>query len=233
MSGFNFSINSNESSISTSKNTRLKPYEIHHVKFDGAEIKEGTSKTGNDFKLLALNYSNENGTAELTIFWPNLEKDGIREKRTAKDGHEYESPSRWEQTKKVIEQTLEVLNPAGYEKMKELSSKFRTFDDMAKAFVTLVNKKQGEEVDIKFEGYINKQGYMQLTFPRLVAINKQGELFVSDNYIGHGNLGLTDRELKRGKDLNSAKPTTMDDSAVLSEDTDAKADDVDLNLDDL
>ncbi len=193
----NFSINSNESSISSKRNTRLKPFEIHTVTFDGAEIKSGTSKAGNEFKLLQLTFSNKNGIAEPTIFWPDLERDGIREVRTAKDGHEYETPSRWEQTKTVISQTLETLSPEGFKKMQELSSKFKTFDDMANVFVKLVNKCIGTEVDVKFNGYVNKQGYMQLTFPNIVGINKKGELFVSDNYIGHGNLGLSEYEMRK------------------------------------
>ena len=52
MNNINFSINSNESSISSKKNTRLTPFAIHTVTFAGAEIKEGTSKAGNEFKLL-------------------------------------------------------------------------------------------------------------------------------------------------------------------------------------
>lgn len=231
----NFSINSNESSISSKRNTRLKPFEIHTVTFDGAEIKSGTSKAGNEFKLLQLTFSNKNGIAEPTIFWPDLERDGIREVRTAKDGHEYETPSRWEQTKTVISQTLETLSPEGFKKMQELSSKFKTFDDMANVFVKLVNKCIGTEVDVKFNGYVNKQGYMQLTFPNIVGINKKGELFVSDNYIGHGNLGLSEYEMRKAKDIAETKPTKMSVDPEMDENTETEkpVDDIDLNFDDL
>lgn len=231
----NFSINSNESSISSKRNTRLKPFEIHTVTFDGAEIKSGTSKAGNEFKLLQLTFSNKNGIAEPTIFWPDLERDGIREVRTAKDGHEYETPSRWEQTKTVISQTLETLSPEGFKKMQELSSKFKTFDDMANVFVKLVNKCIGTEVDVKFNGYVNKQGYMQLTFPNIVGITKKGELFVSDNYIGHGNLGLSEYEMRKAKALAETKPTKMSADPEMDENTETEkpVDDIDLNFDDL
>lgn len=231
----NFSINSNESSISSKRNTRLKPFEIHTVTFDGAEIKSGTSKAGNEFKLLQLTFSNKNGIAEPTIFWPDLERDGIREVRTAKDGHEYETPSRWEQTKTVISQTLETLSPEGFKKMQELSSKFKTFDDMANVFVKLVNKCIGTEVDVKFNGYVNKQGYMQLTFPNIVGITKKGELFVSDNYIGHGNLGLSEYEMRKAKGLAETKPTKMSADPEMDENTETEkpVDDIDLNFDDL
>ena len=231
----NFSINSNESSISSKRNTRLKPFEIHTVTFDGAEIKSGTRKAGNEFKLLQLTFSNKNGIAEPTIFWPDLERDGIREVRTAKDGHEYETPSRWEQTKTVISQTLETLSPEGFKKMQELSSKFKTFDDMANVFVKLVNKCIGAEVDVKFNGYVNKQGYMQLTFPNIVGITKKGELFVSDNYIGHGNLGLSEYEMRKAKDLAENKNKKMSADPEMDENTETEkpVDDIDLNFDDL
>lgn len=232
-----FSIDSTQSSISNKKNTRLTPYEIHTVTFDGAEVKSGTSKAGNEYKLLQLSFSNNSGSADMTIFWPNPEKDGIREMKTAKDGHEYETPSRWEQTKAIISQTLETLSPEGLKKMSELSPKFKTFDDMANVFVKLVNKCVGTEVDIKLNGYVNKDGYTQLTFPTIVGINKKGELFISDNYIGHGNLGLTDYEMRRAKEFGSAQPTAMKADPVMdtpsSTPNDAPSDDTDLDLDDL
>ena len=229
MAGISFALSENESSISSKKNTRLAPFAIHTVTFDGAEIKSGTSKAGNEFKLLQLNFSNNEGNAEMTIFWPDPEKDGIREVRAARDGHDYETPSRWEQTKAIISQTLETISPEGYKKMQEVSSKFKTFDDMANVFVKLVNKCVGTEVDVKFTGYINKQGYMQLSFPNIVAINKNKELFISDNYIGHGNLGLSNYEITKGKELMETKPTAMSEEST----PEAPADDTDLNFDDL
>lgn len=230
-----FSINSNESSISSKRNTRLAPYAIHTVSFDGAEIKSGTSKAGNEFKLLQLSFSNKDGIAEMTIFWPDPEKDGVREVRTAKDGHEYETPSRWEQTKAVITQTLETLSEDSYKKMQELSSKFRSFDDFVNVFVKLANKSIGTEVDVKFNGYINKQGYMQLTFPTIVGVNKEGNAFISDNYIGHGNLGLSDYEMRRAKELADTKPTKMEADPVMDTESNGSqdSDDVDLNFDEL
>lgn len=233
MNNISFSINSNESSISSKRNTRLTPFAIHTVTFDGAEIKEGTSKVGNEFKLLQLTFSNNEGSAEMTIFWPDPERDGVREVRTAKDGHEYETPSRWEQTKAVITQTLETLSPEGYKKMQELSAKFKSFDDMAKVFVNLVNKCSGTEVDVKFTGYTNKQGYMQLTFPNIVGVNKKGELFISDNYIGHGNLGLTDYEMRRASELANTKPTKMEADPVMDAPESQNTEDIDLDFDNL
>lgn len=236
MTGLNFSISSNESSISTPKFKKLNPFEIHHVKFDGAEIKEGTNKSGMDYKLIIIHYTNDEGSVDLSLFWPDPEKDGERGTRKASDGHEYPTPSRWDQTKIVIAQTLEVIYPEGYKKLQEHSAKFKSFDELANAFITIVNKKIGTEVDLKFNGYINKQGYMTPTFPTLAGINRQGELFVSDNYVGHGNLGLSAWEVKKGQELNGAKPTEMEDKKeddALSGVSDEELTDEPLNFDDL
>lgn len=235
MDNFNFALSLNESSVNT--NTNLKPFEIHHVKFQEAAINEGTAKaTGKHYKNLSLKFANNKGHADLTIFWPNPDEDGIRPERTTPDGHKYLDPSRWDQTKTEITQTLEVINPEGFEEFKKLSAKFKSFDDMVNAFVTLVNKKIGEEVDVKFNGYVNKSGYMQLTFPKLVRINsKTGELYVSDNYIGHGNLGLNTYELRKQAELNNTQPTVMKADPIMdvvSVESD-KDDDEDLDFDNL
>ena len=81
MDNFNFALSLNESSVNT--NTNLKPFEIHHVKFQEAAINEGTAKaTGKHYKNLSLKFANNKGHADLTIFWPNPDEDGIRPERT-------------------------------------------------------------------------------------------------------------------------------------------------------
>ena len=204
----NFSINSNESSISSKRNTRLKPFEIHTVTFDGAEIKSGTSKAGNEFKLLQLTFSNKNGIAEPTIFWPDLERDGIREVRTAKDGHEYETPSRWEQTKTVISQTLETLSPEGFKKMQAASSKFKSFDDVVTAFIKITDPVKGKDTNLKLVGKTQKDGTVVAVLPKFVAISKTGEKFTCDNFVGD-KLFFSAYEEKKKAEYANAKPTDM------------------------
>ena len=76
---------------------------------------------------------------------------------------------------------------------------------------------------------------MQLTFPTIVGVTKEGKLFISDNYIGHGNLGLSDYEMRRAKELSETKPTKMEaDPATGSTPNDApESGDIDLDFDDL
>ena len=199
--GLNFAL-SEESAVRTAKR-QFNPFEIHTVKFDGSEIVE----VGKDTKYKVL-----------SIFWPT-EQDTERPVATAKDGHQYERPSRWEQTKAVIAQTLQVLNPEGYAKFQAASSKFRNFDDMAAAFVKVSNQAVGKETDVKFSGYVNKSGYTQLSFPTIVGVNKQGECFISDNYIGD-NVVLSDYEMRRAKEFNNTQPTEMEEETPADESLD-------------
>lgn len=212
-----------QSAVRTSKR-QLTPFEIHTVKFTGAEIKEVGKE--NKYKILALNFENETGIASMSIFWPT-EADTVRPVATTKDGHEYERASRWENTKAVIAQTLQVLNPEGYAKFQAVSSKFKSFDDMANAFVKVVNAAKDKETNVKFTGYVNKQGYTQLSFPTIVGINKQGESFISDNYIG--DVVLSNYEMQKAKEFNAPKPTPMDTDGSL----DAPQDETSFDLEDL
>lgn len=228
MAEMNFSFNGEQSAVRSNRR-QLTANTIHKVKWMGAEIKEVGKDT--KYKILALNFENEEGYANMSIFWPT-DKDAERQVATASDGHEYERPSRWENTKAILAQTMEVLNPTGYEKFKEASKKFRSFDDMAVAFVKVTDQVKGAETNVKFSGYTNKQGYPQLSLPTIVGVNKQGECFVSDNYIG--DVVLSAYEMKKAKEASEAKPTTMKsdplmDSPATSEDV-LSVDDLDLGL---
>ena len=205
MNNINFSINSNESSISSKKNTRLTPFAIHTVTFDGAEIKEGTSKAGNEFKLLQLTFSNKEGSAEMSIFWPDPERDGIREVRKAKDGHEYERPSYFEEFKWTILQIASVVNPAGYEKLKTQVVKCKTIDDFIKLVLAVANAKKDATVKLKLTGReFNGSVFAQL--PRVCGVDRQGNCFVANTFIGN-NVYFSDYEERKAAEYANRKPT--------------------------
>ena len=191
-----------ENATRTSKR-QLTPYTVHTVSFKGAEIKEVGKDT--KYRILSISFENETGVANMSIFWPT-EKDAERPIATAKDGHEYYRASRWDNTKAVIAQTIQALTQEGFAKFQEVSKKFRSFDDMANAFVAIVNKMKDKQVKVKFSGYTNKEGYQQLSFPTIVGINKEGEAFISDNYIGE-DVVLSAYEIKKASE--APKPTEM------------------------
>jgi hypothetical protein len=108
----------------------------------------------------------------------------------------------------TVAQTAQILNPAGFEKMQALSSKFKDFDDVAKALMAILEKSKGTETKLKLIGKVDTEGRVNAQIPRILGINKQGESFISDNYIGNKLFFSPYEEGKRKEYLNS-KPTTM------------------------
>lgn len=109
----------------------------------------------------------------------------------------------------IVKQTAQVINPDGFEKMQQASSKFRSFDDVAKALIQITDKFKGTETKLKLVGR-NRDGKVTAEIPRILGINKQGEAFVSDNYIG-SKLFFSDYEETQRANYVKATPTKMQD----------------------
>lgn len=202
---FNFGISA-ESAVRNTR--RLAPWEIHDVKFTGCEIREfnGKKDPTAHYKVLAINFENENGYFSLTNFFP---KDGDDERKEldGKNGGKVIMPSNFETLMAIVKQTAQVLNPAGFEKMQAASSKFKSFDDVAKALISVTDKVKGAETKLKLNGR-NKDGKVEAVIPRIVGINKEGVAFIADNYIGDKLFFSDYEETQRNAYLN-AKPTEM------------------------
>lgn len=207
---FNFGI-STESAVRNSRRS-LAPWGIYDVKFVGCEIREfaGKKDPSQSYKVLDIKFENEDGYFTVTSFFPK-EGDDIRRTYEGKNGGTVELPSNFETLMAIVKQTAEVLNPAGYEKMQKASGSFRSFDDVAKALITVTNPVKGSTTKLKLIGK-NRDGKVVADIPRLVGINKQGESFVADNYIG-SKLFFTDYEETQRENYTKAVPTKMEDSA--------------------
>lgn len=207
----NFGTLATAKAVSTSKS--LKPYSINKVKFDGCTIEEikGTKDPTAVYKTLNIHFKGEMGQYDEKIFFPN-EKSAERNTFKNDKGHEYQRPSQWENTQTIIAQLGTVLNPEGFKKMQEISSKFKSFDDVCKVFIKITDPAKGDEVFLKLGGRKNKQGIVYASLPNIVGLNKQGELFVSDNFISKKEemLSFTPYELTQKNALLSAKPTNME-----------------------
>ena len=203
---FNFGISA-ESAV---RNTRrpLAPWEIHDVKFTGCEIREfdGKKDPSAHYKVLAINFENEDGYFSLTNFFPK-DGDDARKEFDGKNGGKVIMPSNFETLMAIVKQTAQVLNPAGFEKMQAMSSKFRSFDDVAKALIAVTEKAKGTTTKLKLNGK-NKDGKVEAVIPRIVGINKEGVAFIADNYIGDKLFFSDYEETQRAAYLN-AKPTEM------------------------
>ena len=204
MSNMNFGF----SSASAIRNTRrpLAPWGIYKVKFTGAEIAtfKGSKDPSVEYKVLRFNFENEDGYYSESLFFPKEGDDVDREYEN--NGGIMKFPSNFKVTMSTVKQTLQVLSPKGWEAVQKASAKFKSFDDVANAAIKVLDKVKGTETEIKLVGRVSK-GKVVAKIPTIIRYNKDGELYVSDNYIGT-KLYFTDyEEGERNKYLN-AKPTT-------------------------
>lgn len=210
MSEFNFG------SLATTQATsnvqqRLKPWGIYPVKFAGArkETIQGKKDPSATYEILKVRFDGEDGYYEESIFYPK-DGDDQRPTYTSKDGHEYQGASSFDRTMTFIAQVAEVLNPEGFKKMQETSSKFKSFDDVVKAFITITDKVKGKETKLKLVGR-TQNGNVVAALPKFVAVNKNGEKFTCDNFLGDKLFFSAYEETKKAEYLN-AKPTEMSNS---------------------
>ena len=223
MSEFNFG------SLATTQATsnvqqRLKPWGIYPVKFSGArkETIKGKKDPNAVYEILKVRFDGADGYYEESIFYP---KDGDEKCPiyTSKDGHEYQGASSFDRTMTFIAQVAEVLNPEGFKKMQAASAKFRSFDDVVTAFIKITDSAKGKETNLKLVGR-TQNGNVVASLPKFVAINKNGEKFTCDNFVGDKLFFSAYEESKKSEYLN-AKPTTMDSSenSTIANEVDGKA----------
>lgn len=207
---FNFgSLATTQATSSTQQ--RLKPWGIYPVKFAGArkEVIKGKKDPNVTYEILKVRFDGEDGYYEESIFYPKPE-DTKRPVYKNKEGHDYEGASSFERTMTFIAQVAEVLNPEGFKKMQAASSKFKSFDDVVNAFIKITDPAKGKETNLKLVGR-NRDGRVEPTLPKFVAVNKEGEKFTSDNFVGD-KLFFSDYEERRKAEYANAKPTAMSSS---------------------
>lgn len=215
MGAFNFGGIANSTGVAKVQR-RFKPWDIYKVKFEGARIDEvkGTKDPSAVYRILKVRFANDEGYYEESIFFP---KDGDEERPTSKiknkDGKEIEieRPSSLENTEMFIAQVSAVLNPEMFKKLQQFAAegKLKDFDTVAKFFVEKICKPAiGKETNLKLIGKEDKEKNIQPRLPYFTNINKQGELYVSDNFIGD-KLFFSDYEETQRKKYLSAKPTDM------------------------
>lgn len=226
MSDFNFGSLSTIQATSTTK-PRLKPWNIYNVKFAGARIEsvQGKKDPSQTYTILKVRFEGEDGYYEESIFYPKA-GDDARPEYTSKDGHKYLGASPFDRTMTFIAQVADVLNPEGFAKMQAASSKFRSFDDVAKAFIQITDKAKDKETKLKLIGK-NKDGNVQAALPKFVAINKQGQRFCCDNFLGD-KVFFSAYEEGRREEYLKAKPTDMDTTSNNTDSVDQESEEVDF-----
>jgi hypothetical protein len=224
---FNFGSLATTPATSTSK-PRLKPWGIYPVKFVGArkETITGKKDPSATYEVLKVRFEGEDGFYEESIFFPK-EGDDIRPTYTSKDGHEYQGISSFERTMTFIAQVAQVLNPEGWQKMRAISSKFKSFDDVVSAFIKVTDPAKDKETNIKLIGK-NSNGTVNASLPKFAAVSKEGELFVTDNFIGD-KLFFTPYEESKKQEYYNAAPTNMGDNGIAGELNGADSGDIDFD----
>lgn len=201
---FNFGITTAVSSV----RKQLAPWNIYDVTFKGCSIKEfdGKKDPSAHYKTLNIEYEGEDGNFTVTLFFP---KDGDNDRREvdAKNGGKRELPSTFEKTMAIVAQTAEILNPEGFAKMQAASSKFKSFDDVANALISVTNKVKGTATKIKLIGK-NKDGKVVADIPNICAVFDH-QCKVVDNYVGNKLFFTQYEEGQREKYLN-ATPTNVE-----------------------
>lgn len=179
-----FSLNS-VSAVSSSR-SRLEPYKIHNVKFEEAKIDEFDGKQDpiQHFKVLRVRFGNKEGYYDKTIFLNLRDEDGKIREFDNSDGTKRYYASRFDNIKYFMAQTMTVLNPEGMKKFQEAATKFRSIDDMAKAYIIVMDQVKGAETQLKLMGKTNQNGNVEACLPRFLSVNKNKEVFVSNNFVG-------------------------------------------------
>lgn len=202
----NFAI-SKESAV---RNVRrqLAPWNIYDVTFVGCEVREfkGTKDPNITYQVLDIKFENEDGYFTVTRFFPK-QGDDVRRKLPNKKGGERELASNFEELMNIVKQTAEVLTPEGFKKMSELSSKFKSFDDVAKALIAITDKVKGTKTKIKLVGR-TRDNRVVAEIPAITSVF-EGVATITDNYIGNKLFFTPYEEGKRNEYLKGT-PTDME-----------------------
>ena len=110
----------------------------------------------------------------------------------------------------LVAQVAKVVNEKGFEKMQELSPKFKSFDDVVSILIKITDPMKGKvKTHLKLVGRTDKEGNVNAVLPNFCALNKDGEVWCSDNFIGD-KLGFSAYEEGQRKLYLNAAPTDMD-----------------------
>ena len=230
---FNFGDVVTTSAVNSS--SALKPWNIYEGKFEGLERTElqGKKDPNSKYDTIKFSFSCDEGSFTSSIFVPSREEDFVRQVYTNKDGHEYERPSNFEEFKWTILQIASVVNPTGYEKLKTQVVKCKTIDDFIKLVLAVANAKKGATVKLKLTGR-ESNGSVFAQLPRVCGVDRQGNCFVANTFIGN-NVYFSDYEERKAAEYANRKPTKnvedllkTDESDQNSQSNAADADDIDF-----
>lgn len=210
----------------TSNVSYLKPYNIYsNVSIDGVEILEGTSTNGTPWKRMEITFKCEEGIHKESIFWITSDKDFERGSVDMPNGGKRELPSSWERTRDKMAAIGFAFAPEAFAKLQAASSKAKSFDDIANAFVKMLNNATAT-TNMKLVGRTSN-GTVYAALPNCTGIAQANdEKRATSNNVSVGdwytwmvspfgnNLSFTAYEQKQANEYNNAKPTKVSNSNV-------------------
>lgn len=219
--GLTFNLNN----VNGTATVRLKPWGIYDVVLKSIELVSGTNKEGKTWKGLKLKFSGEQGVFEPVIFCP---ADNDERPHGESDGNKWELPSSMEVLQCAIAHIVKILAPDMQEKLIKGASGLvlpDEFEKLVKILNTVLSKSFNKQTKIKIAG--DNKGYA--TLPKYVSINKDGEAYLSNNWLGD-NLAFTASEVKSMEKQKNAKPTDMKASEDKLDETDTDNSDLDFDV---
>lgn len=207
MANFSFDSLANVTGVASDK--RLRPYSINKVKFVDAKVDKLHSEKngGQDYDVFKIRFEGEHGYYEENIFLPATS--GRDTERTSNNWGG-ENPSNCDRVMMFFAHTLSVINHDGFEKLKKVISKAKTFIEVGTIVAKFLMEKKGTEVYLKLAGR-NTNGTVYASLPFYTAINKDShEAYVNNNFLSlKDDLSFTANEDNKRREYENAKPTEM------------------------
>lgn len=203
----------------------LKPYGIYkNVTIKSAEVKEGTSSSGNAWKSLNITFGNDEGIFPHSVFYFD-EKDENNWKRGSIDmpnGGKRELPSRAEELQNTIAAIGFTFFPEDFKKLQQVVGKIQTTEQLMTYFKQFIDKNVDKNPsDMKLVGR-NSNGRVYAAFPKFTGIAQaKDEKRALENNISVGewytwmvspfgsNLTFSAYEQKQADEYHNAKPTAV------------------------
>ena len=204
---------------------QLKGGDIHKVIFKSAtyetfEGKKDTTK-GQSFNVFKINFENDEGYYQETIFEPR--DDDYKRRESDFNGQTIINPARIEEIQLIVAQLVEAVNPGGMAKLAKKD--IPNFKTLCGYITKLTEEHLNTEIELKL--ILDKKGKARLPF--LATLNKEGKLYPKTNYIGK-DLFFTDKEVA---DINKIKSATPTDTSKLLTDKESEYSSGESSIDDL
>lgn len=230
MNNFNFG-GLAETSFTNNGPQYLRPYDIYEVNL--TEIKKDVlkGKDGTEYNVISLEFKgcgDVNGVYNHNLFIPF--KDADFERRVNEtSGTLY--PSAFEQFQYTLMQLVQVINPAGAEKIKENASKLKSMEQFIELIIKALTGKEKVKFFLKLVGRV-QNGTTYATIPNACVLGKKATSETKPsalNFVSQDKslLNFSNYELTQMKTYKNAKPTNMDKED--EENPDTNTDDLDLD----